>query len=224
MRDAADLDATDLDGQLRAADPDRWLASRFIADPLARADVVAIYAFDHELARAPRVASNPLIGEMRLAWWREALDEIFEGRPVRGHPTAQALEAVVSRRKLPRELLEAMIDARYRELDPAPMDAAEASRWAGESAGSAAVLSAYILDPGGEPEAARQAGAAWALHRLGGQAELLRTVLKDARGQVRRLSIAAFPAAAPAALAGSSSPSKLRKQLRLTWAVARGRL
>jgi phytoene synthase len=206
MSDAADLDATDLDGQLRAADPDRWLASRFIADPLARADVVAIYAFDHELARAPRVASNPLIGEMRLAWWREALD------------------AVVSRRKLPRELLEAMIDARYRELDPAPMDAAEASRWAGESAGSAAVLSAYILDPGGEPEAARQAGAAWALHRLGGQAELLRTVLKDARRQVRRLSIAAFPAAAPAALAGSSSPSKLRKQLRLTWAVARGRL
>ena len=37
--------------------------------------VVAIYAFDHELARAPKVASNALLGEIRLTWWREVLDE-----------------------------------------------------------------------------------------------------------------------------------------------------
>ena len=30
--------------------PDRWLSSRFIGDPKARADVVVIYAFDNELA------------------------------------------------------------------------------------------------------------------------------------------------------------------------------
>ena len=39
----------DLDGQVRRLDPERWLSSRFVADPQARADVVAIYAFDHEL-------------------------------------------------------------------------------------------------------------------------------------------------------------------------------
>ena len=77
----------DLDDLIRRTDPDRWLSSRFIADAAARADVVAIYAYDHELARAPRVASNALLGEIRLTWWREVLDEAFEGRPVRHHPT-----------------------------------------------------------------------------------------------------------------------------------------
>ena len=43
---------------------------------------MAVYAFDYELARAPKVASNALMGEIRLTWWREVLDEVFEGRPV----------------------------------------------------------------------------------------------------------------------------------------------
>ena len=64
----------DLDALVARVDPDRWLSSRLIADPEARADAIAIYAYDHELARAPRVASNPLLGEIRLTWWREVLD------------------------------------------------------------------------------------------------------------------------------------------------------
>jgi phytoene synthase len=41
----------DLDALVRRMDPDRWLASRFIADRQARADVVALYAFNYQLAR-----------------------------------------------------------------------------------------------------------------------------------------------------------------------------
>src|SRR6185436_3767263 len=102
----------DLDDTVRRLDPDRWLSSRFITDERARADVVALYAYDHELARAPKVASNALLGEIRLTWWREMLDEAFEGRPVRAHPTAQALARAVDQRGLARPPLEAMIDAR----------------------------------------------------------------------------------------------------------------
>src|SRR4051812_38053342 len=98
--DAPSPDFGDLDAQMRRVDPDRWLSSRFIGAAEARADVIAIYAFDHELARAPRVASNPLLGEMRLTWWREALEEIFEDRPVRQHPAAQALAGAVARHRL----------------------------------------------------------------------------------------------------------------------------
>nr|QQZ51740.1 squalene/phytoene synthase family protein [Phenylobacterium glaciei] len=72
-------DPNDLDALVGRVDPDRWLSSRFISDAQARADVIALYAFDHELARAPRVASNPLMGEIRLTWWNEVLDEVFEG-------------------------------------------------------------------------------------------------------------------------------------------------
>src|SRR3954464_4673812 len=96
-------DEKDLDEIVRRADPDRWLSSRFIAAPAARADVVAIYAYDHELARAPRVASNPLLGEIRLTWWREVLDEAFGGGHVRHHPPAQARAAAIAGRGLPRE-------------------------------------------------------------------------------------------------------------------------
>src|SRR5690606_32697718 len=56
----------DLDDLIRRVDPDRWRSSRFIGDVGRRADVIALYAYDYELARAPRVASNPLLAEIRL--------------------------------------------------------------------------------------------------------------------------------------------------------------
>src|SRR5579875_635817 len=118
-------DDGDLDALVRRVDPDRWLASRFVSDAEARADLVALYALNYELSRAAEVASQPLIGEMRLAWWREALEEAFEGRPVRRHPVALALADAIRRRGLPRADLEALVDGRLRELDPWPLAEAE---------------------------------------------------------------------------------------------------
>lgn len=210
----------DLDDLIRRVDPDRWLSSRFIGDAQARADVIALYAYDHELARAPKVASNSLLGEIRLTWWREVLDEIYEDRSVRRHPTAQALADVVARRRLPREPLEAMIDARYRELDAAPMSQTEALEWARESAGRCAELAVRILDPDADAASAVDAAAAWALLRTGqGDVQLAR-----ARAASRQLSVAAFPAIAHAALVFRPPRSELGKRLRITLAVARGRI
>src|SRR4051812_33365459 len=112
----------ELDETVRRVDPDRWLASRFVADPVARADVIALYAFNHELARAPEIASDALIGEIRLTWWAEALDEIFDGRPVRRHPVADALAGAVARGGLDRAALHAMVEARMADLDSAPFE------------------------------------------------------------------------------------------------------
>lgn len=211
----------DLDDLIRRVDPDRWLSSRFIADAGRRADVIALYAYDHELARAPKVASNPLLGEIRLTWWREVLDEVYEGRHVRHHPTAQALAAVIKRRDLPREPLEAMIDARYRELDATPMSDEEAVEWARGAAGAAAELAARILDPQANAPQAVPAGAAWALDRRGSAATA--GELAAARAAAKGLSAAAFPAVAHAALVGRKE-SEFRKRITLTWAVARGRI
>lgn len=216
----------DLDALVRRVDPDRWLASRFVADVQARADVIAVYAFDHELARAPRAASNPLVAEMRLAWWREVLDEVFEGRPVRRHPAAQALAQAVVRRALSRTRLEAMIDARYRELDPEPMSSEDALEWARGTAGEAAAVCALVLDPAADPSPARAAGAAWSLARLG-RSDLAAAVQAERRA-ARGFAPAVFPAAAPAALArayaAGRKPGDLAKRLILTWAVLRGRV
>jgi len=222
------LEGEDLDGLIRRVDPDRWLSSRFIGDLEARADVVALYAFDHELARAPRVASNALLGEMRLTWWREALEEIFEGRHVRHHPAAQALAQTVARRGLAREPLETLIDARYRELDPEPMSEAELLDWARDTGGLVAQLAAQVLDPASEAKMALAGGSAWALgKRLADHPDLRPTFLKvihAARSASRNLSVAAFPAVAHAALAGRPASNDFARRLRLTIAVARGKI
>lgn len=217
--------ADDLDDLIRRVDPDRWLSSRFIGDASARADVIALYAFDYETGRAPRVASNPLVGEMRLVWWREMLDEIASGGAVRSHPGAEALARAVRGAGLPIATLERMIDARYRELDPAPLTSAEAAALACDTAGAVAGLAALRLDPAADPKAAEPAGAAWALSRRGSEAEV---GLPEAFDKARVLPAAAFPAVAHATLArnylANRTPSELGKRLRLVIAVARGRL
>ena len=206
-------DGDDLDALVRRVDRDRWLSSRFIADADKRADVVALYAFDHELARASKVTSNPLIAEIRLAWWREALDEIYSGKRVRVHPTARALERAVARRDLPREPIEAMIDARIEALDP---DRAEDARR--RAGGSTAVAAAMSLGDPGLAEAARLAGEVWS----GSGA------LTAASADARRLEPSAFPSVAHVTLARAyrrgESVSQLGARLRLLRAVVSGRL
>ncbi len=225
----------DLDSLIRRVDPDRWLTSRFIADPAARADVLALYAFDHELVRARRIASTPLLAEIRLTWWREALDEMFGGRAVRRHPTAQALAAVV-RRGVRREPLVAMIDGQIEALGIAAFDAESARRWADALEGSLAQLAAAILDASASPADAAAAGRAWglALLKRAGLATaqvadpLLRQALAEARAAARRLPGAAFPAALPARLArfdlAGREPGPFAKRLSLVIATASGRV
>jgi phytoene synthase len=228
--------ADDLDETVRRADTDRWLASRFVADPAARADLVALYAFDLELDRARRITSNPLTAEIRLTWWWEALGEIFVGGVVRAHPLAMAIGDVVARRGLPRDLLEAMIDARLEVVASPVLDEAQALRWADLAGGSVAVLGAGVLDPEGRRESARPAGRLIALGTLVRQGRLdpaagrvmIRRILPEADRAARTLSASAFPAVAAAVLGpggrGDAGPSELRRRLRLAWAVARGRL
>jgi phytoene synthase len=216
-------EGVDLDGEVRRVDPDRWLASRFIADPAVRAGVVTLYAFDHELARAGAVTSNPLTAEIRLVWWREALDEIFAGRPVRRHPTAEALAAVVGAHDLPREPFEAMIEARIKVLEAPVMDTAGALGWARAAQGVLARLAAEVLGAGEEAGLAEPAGVVWGL-RLLGREEALGEALAWARASARRLPPVAFPAALPATLARSRQASDLEKRARLTWAAMTGRI
>jgi phytoene synthase len=230
MDEDATPPADDLDALVARVDPDRWLSSRLIADAQDRADVIALYAYDHELARAPKVASNALLGEIRLAWWREVLDEAYGAGPVRRHPTAVALADVVDRRSLPRAPLETMIDARYRQLDPEPLEAAEAVLLAQETAGAAARVAALILAGPEDGDRAEAAGALWALgrRRLSGESSPPSELTAPLRAQARGLGVAAFPAGAHGVLARAyergREPSALGKRWRITLAALTGRI
>ena len=109
-------DADDIDAEVKTADPDRWLAARFIADPRARADVAALYALNHVVAKIPAQVSEIMMGHIRLAWWREAVEELAQGKAPRAHPVVEALADPLRRGAFDPAALDALIDARAGDL------------------------------------------------------------------------------------------------------------
>ena len=99
------------------ADPDRLLAA-MAAPPEARRVLFPIYAANAEIARAPYAATEPLIAEMRLQWWRDVMEEIAAGEGVRRHevttPLAEVLPPAGAR------LMSAVADARSWDVSGAP--------------------------------------------------------------------------------------------------------
>ncbi|QGX98725.1 phytoene synthase [Roseovarius faecimaris] len=79
---------------VRRADPERFLAA--MAAPVAARKVLfPLYAFNAEVARAPWVTEEAMIAEMRLQWWRDALEEIGGGGRVRRHEVTTPLAGVL---------------------------------------------------------------------------------------------------------------------------------
>ena len=67
-----------------------------MAGPVAARRVLfPIYAFNVEVARAPWVTQESMIAEMRLQWWRDALEEIAAGGPARRHEVVTPLAKVI---------------------------------------------------------------------------------------------------------------------------------
>lgn len=93
--------------EVQKFDRDRYLTVLF-APSDRRPDLFALYAFNHEVAKVSAVVSEPMLGQIRLQWWREAIEEIYEGRP-RNHQIVDALAAAIDRHNLPRELFDQLI-------------------------------------------------------------------------------------------------------------------
>jgi phytoene synthase len=172
-----------------------------------------------------------MTAEIRLAWWGEALDEIFAGGAPRAHPVIQSLASTIAAHNLDKAPLDAMIKARREALFSPVADSAGALSWIDDVAGSAAWLAARILDPTAPEAPVRLAG--WVtglgmLYRSGlrfdGMDAFNAKTLEAANRAVSAISPEAFPAVAAGALARYSGASELSRRLRLTWAVARGRL
>lgn len=109
---------------VRTGDKDRFLATLFAPERYRR-PLHALYAFNMELARVRELAREPMPGEIRLQWWRDALLGTAQGEAA-GHPVAAALREVVVRYRLPPAALARLIDASAFDLydDPMPTLAA----------------------------------------------------------------------------------------------------
>ena len=130
---------------VRRGDRDRYLTALF-APAGRRDDLLALAAFNLEIARAREQVREPMLGLIRLQWWRETLDSIFAGGLVRKHPVAEALAETIKNHSLPRELFDRMIATRERDMEAMPngdMGALEA--YARETCAPLFLLMALVL-------------------------------------------------------------------------------
>ena len=204
-----------LDAQVRAADIDRWLSSRFVADARLRADLIALYAFEAELMAIPTRVTQPMLAEMRFVWWREQLDGVFAGIARKGHPVLEALTDVVARHALDRAPFDALIEAHIGRVHGEPHDLD--AFYVGPMQAAARVLAGPGFD-GAVIEAGRVRGLVQT-----GQADQAKALKASANRALAGLPVHAFPAVAAAALTRPDAPEFV-KRLRLVVASLRGRL
>jgi phytoene synthase len=163
-----DFNFTHCESLVRAGDPDRYWASLF-APADKRPFLHALYAFSFEIARVRDSVREAMVGEIRLQWWRDALQGEARG-DVRANPVAAALDDTIVRFRLPRQALVDLIDARvfdlYDDLMPTLNDL---EGYCGETSSRLIRLASIVLadgqDPGGA-DAAGHAGVAYAVTGL----------------------------------------------------------
>lgn len=148
---------------VRRVDPDRYFSALF-APAERRPLLFALYAFNHELAHVAEVVREPMIGEIRLAWWREAVEEARDGRP-RAHDVVRGLAEMFARSGPPLDPFEAMIDARSFDVNPDVFpDLAALETYASATSGSLMRLAVSVLLDGEAVGAiAGDAGTAYGL-------------------------------------------------------------
>jgi len=105
---------------VRRHDHDRFQTALF-ASAGRRESLFALYAFNYEVARIRETVSEPILGQIRLQWWRESIAAAFEGGPVRRHIVVEPLTATIRALGLTRAHFEQLVDARERDLDGAPL-------------------------------------------------------------------------------------------------------
>ena len=193
---------------VRSADRDRFLAALFAPEP-ARSGLMALLAFDHELARARTVTREPLLAEIRLQWWREAVMEAAGTGAPRAQPVVESLSETVRHHCLTAEALIALVDARAEEID-GPLDVVRTG---------AAFADLELAVLGVRDSTTRRAAHAVATAGLMGEGPERRALLAGARAA--KVDTAALPILLEARLLDRPI-SAWRKPLVLWWAARRG--
>jgi phytoene synthase len=223
--------------RLRRADPDRYFCTLF-APAEQREALALLYLFNHELARAREVASEPMLALIRLTWWRE----VVQGQ-AKSHEIATPLRAALNAGVFEAAALEALIDAREAETEEIA-DLAAFLSYARGTAGRLARIAGRVL--GVDSPAVEDLGTAYGISGILRTAPLLAraqnrsllpadgtpapVLIEHARGLLRaRPPREALAAALPAAyarrdLGRAFAPRGLGDRLTVLRAVATGRI
>ncbi len=239
------------DDQLKAMDPEAWLSSRFITNAAQRHEFVALHLLLHEFACVATRANNPLMGEIRFAWWREGVEAAVNSQAERCHPALDVLAPALAQTRLASEPLYRVLHARHAELaTPWFPDEQALDAYLDDVGGAATLAAAKLLDPQVSEASVAPCGRLLLLARLAAvearseivpawwpetwrsvtreEAERhLRSKLLAERDRARAapaLSPQGFPAIAHATLVLRGTEGPLRQRLRLMAAVLSGRI
>jgi phytoene/squalene synthetase len=129
----------------------------------ARAKLFPLFAFNIEVSRAPWVTQESMIAEMRLQWWRDALEEMRDDSPVPRHAVVTPLAAVLTPAMA--QSFDALIEARRWDIYKDPFEDEAAFRtYLDRTTGNLLVAACGLLGAADE-EAVREMAFAHALIR-----------------------------------------------------------
>ncbi|MEQ8825156.1 MAG: squalene/phytoene synthase family protein [Filomicrobium sp.] len=137
-----------------------WYLSALLSGRDVRQDLITLAALTGEIEKTPLVVSDPALGEIRLRWWLDWLEELDAGTKT-GNPVADLTGEMIVRRGLPRSLVAGLIEARGAELYALPFETAGAfQKFVDQTTGAVMQLAAGVvgaLPAAGTPEDAGSA-------------------------------------------------------------------
>ncbi|KAI8817577.1 isoprenoid synthase domain-containing protein [Fimicolochytrium jonesii] len=129
---------------LQKHDYDNYLASLFV--PARSRDAVwAVRAFNVETALIRESVKDSLLGKARIQWWRDAVDDVFAGRPP-NHPVTLMLAQALETAPLSKSWFKRMLTERESNLqDPQYAKIADLEKYAENTASSLLYLQLEAL-------------------------------------------------------------------------------
>ena len=151
--------------QVRAQDIDRFHLA-MVAPAEVQEPWLALDAFNLEISRTASRVTDPNLGLIRLQWWREVLDEIESGKPVRAHQVALELQKIGER--LDVVSLSNLIEAHANDLEEGALETVEDLRvHLVKTSGALLVAQARLLQAEGVEGIANHLGCAFGFVGLG---------------------------------------------------------
>ena len=159
-------DTESLLADLKARDRERYLSILW-APAAARPALIAIHAYDLEQMRVVADAREPMLAEIRLAWWREQLELLSAGRLAPPQPLLRALRQEARPRGVDLGALSQIEDAFLPLLTEGALDPLAMAEGRGRPLFQA-LATACLGRPlsTGQADSAARAGTRWALAQL----------------------------------------------------------